>query len=136
MKLKPTSVYGDRILSQENHLYPELNAFRHVRLKQNSETIPAAFALEGNYPNPFNPSTTVRFSIPSEGKVTLNVYNLRGQKVANLVDSELSAGMHQAIWQGKDNRGRSVASGIYFARLEHGKGKKVHKMVLMIRRTN
>ncbi|MDD4309707.1 MAG: T9SS type A sorting domain-containing protein [Candidatus Cloacimonetes bacterium] len=129
--LKPASVYEDMVLSQENHLYPELNAFRHVHLKQNDENAPAVFALEGNYPNPFNPSTTVRFSIPNEGKVKLSIYNIRGQKVADLIDGELSAGIHQAIWQGKDNGGRSIASGIYFAKLQQGKRNTVHKMVLL-----
>ncbi len=129
--LKTASVSGGKELSQESTLYPELGAFRHVRLKQDNDTIPAVFALEGNYPNPFNPSTTLRFSIPNDGKVKLSVYNLKGQKVVDIVDGTLAAGSHQAIWHGKDSQGRSVASGIYFTRLEQGKSSKVHKMVLM-----
>jgi len=73
----------------------------------------------------------VRFSIPNDGKVKLSVYNLKGQKVADLVDGTLTAGSHQAIWHGKDSQLRNVASGIYFTRLEQGKSSKVHKMVLM-----
>jgi hypothetical protein len=109
----------------------ELGAFRHVSLKQDGDTIPAVFALEGNYSNPFNSSTTVRFSIPCDGKVKPSIYNIKGKKVADIVDCTLSAGSHQAIWQGKDSQGRSVASGIFFTRLEHGKSNIVLKMVLI-----
>lgn len=68
---------------------------------------------------------------PNDGNVKLSIYNLKGQKVVDIVDGTLAAGSHQAIWHGKDSQGRSVASGIYFTPLEQGKSSKVHKMVLM-----
>ncbi|MEK6650364.1 MAG: T9SS type A sorting domain-containing protein, partial [Bacteroidota bacterium] len=74
--------------------------------------VPHTFALFQNHPNPFNPSTEIRFDIPARSIVRLSVYNMLGQKVATLVDGELAAGFHTATWQG------GMASGVYLYRLE------------------
>jgi hypothetical protein len=79
--------------------------------------LPAAYALAQNFPNPFNPSTRIRFSLPTVSTVSLNVYNLLGQDVTTLISGVLPAGEQTAVWNGKDASGRSVASGIYFYRL-------------------
>jgi choice-of-anchor B domain-containing protein len=79
--------------------------------------LPAAFALRQNYPNPFNPSTTIEFSLPSAAPVTLAVYNALGAPVATLLRDEEEAGTHSVRWNGTDDRGRPVASGVYFCRL-------------------
>jgi hypothetical protein len=81
-------------------------------------TLPARFALEQNYPNPFNPSTRISFSLPVLSNVTITVYDMLGQQVARLVNGSLPAGSHDVVWNGKDNTGRSVASGVYFYRLD------------------
>jgi hypothetical protein len=94
-------------------------------------SIPSQFYLAQNHPNPFNPETKIEFTIPMEGRVNLSVYNLLGQKIATLVDEYLSAGIHQAIWQGKDDSGNPVASGIYFYRLVAGEYSDFKKMVLL-----
>lgn len=79
---------------------------------------PSEYKLDQNFPNPFNPSTTIRFSIPSQQKVSVEIYDITGQVVKKLVDSELlSAGTFTVEWNGKDVLGSSVASGTYFARL-------------------
>ena len=88
-------------------------------------------ALDSNYPNPFNPSTTIRFSLAEAGHARLNIYNTRGQLVRSLANSNLMAGKHQMTWDGRDNRGKSVASGIYFYRLQAGKYVQSRKMILM-----
>lgn len=84
-----------------------------------------------NYPNPFNPSTTVSYSVPADGYVTLSIYNARGQLVNTLVSEPKTKGNYQVVWTGKDSNGSSVASGLYFTRLVTG-GKSIsNKMLLM-----
>ena len=84
-----------------------------------------------NYPNPFNPSTTIAFSIPSEMPCKLDVYNLRGQKVRSLVNETVMAGNHSIVWNGKDDSGKSVSSGVYFYRLSTPNKVQTSKMLLM-----
>ena len=83
------------------------------------------FELIQNYPNPFNPSTNIQFSLPETGKVRLEVYDMRGRLVSSLIDSEtMSAGTFKSNWNGKNNLGEKVASGVYIARLTTGKFMK------------
>ena len=84
-----------------------------------------------NYPNPFNPQTTISFILPETQPVTLGIYNLKGQKVSELFDGTLNAGNHNFVWNGTDSNGRAVSSGIYFTRIESGKQKRIHKLMLM-----
>ena len=81
---------------------------------------PESFSVISNYPNPFNPSTTVTFALPAEETVHLAVYNLAGQRVRTLVESRLVAGTHDIVWDGRDERGQVVSSGVYVARLASG----------------
>jgi len=87
--------------------------------------------LQQNYPNPFNPETTISYQLPKNGEVELVVYNLKGQKVKQLISDQLSAGQHSAIWNGRDNNGKSVSSGIYFYKLNTENYEKTKRMVLM-----
>lgn len=73
--------------------------------------------LEQNEPNPFNPTTVVRFELPTMGRAELSVYNARGQRVRTLVDEYLTSGWHEARWDGRDSRGAPLASGVYLCRL-------------------
>jgi FtsP/CotA-like multicopper oxidase with cupredoxin domain len=93
--------------------------------------IPAAYALNQNYPNPFNPATQISFALPAAGEVSLNVYNINGQEVRRLASGVHSAGQHSVMWDGKDNLGNSVVSGIYFYRLQAGNFLQTKKMVLL-----
>lgn len=94
--------------------------------------VPSNFELSQNYPNPFNPTTNIRFAIPQEGKVRLEVYDIQGQLVNSLIDSEvMNAGSYQVDWNGKDNTGTRVSSGIYFARLTTANFMKTIKMNLV-----
>jgi tetratricopeptide (TPR) repeat protein len=90
-----------------------------------------AFTLGRNYPNPFNPETTISFAIPTSGNVTLSVYNIRGQKVKTLLDDNKDEGAHSIVWNGTDESGRNVGSGIYFYRIESQGFSQTHKMVLL-----
>lgn len=90
------------------------------------------YALEQNFPNPFNPTTQIRFAIPEAGEVHLTIYNALGQVVNRVVFSNLSMGVYSYFWDGKDLRGNNVASGIYFYELRAGnKFRDLKKMVLM-----
>jgi hypothetical protein len=87
--------------------------------------------LHANYPNPFNPETTLSFTLPEAGKASMAVYNLRGQLVRNLIQaSELAAGNHSCVWDGRDEDGASVASGVYLYRLAFVDGSLTRKMLL------
>jgi len=92
--------------------------------------MPDGFAL-GNYPNPFNPSTTIAFQIPRADDVHLIIYNQLGQHVATLVDQPLSAGNHDVVWNGLDGKGKPVSSGLYFYRLVSGQQQMVGKMTFL-----
>jgi hypothetical protein len=91
--------------------------------------VPGQFRLFPNFPNPFNPSTTIRFDLPKAGHVRLSIYNLLGQEIAVLVDEKRTEGVHAIRWDGRDGRNVSVSSGVYLYRLEassyHGAGKLV-----------
>jgi len=87
--------------------------------------------LHQNYPNPFNPATTVTYSIPEKFNVTLKIYDVSGKCVACLVDWQQEKGSYAVEWSGKDEKGNSVASGIYFCRLAAGSRTIVRKMVLL-----
>jgi len=95
-------------------------------------TVPKPVAmLSQNFPNPFNPSTTIKFSTPKAGQVNLSVYNVRGQRVKTLVNEVMPAGQQSVTWNGDDNNSRSVASGVYFYKLEADGRTEVKRMVLM-----
>ena len=93
--------------------------------------IPATFALHANYPNPFNPETTIAFDLPQAGRVELQVFDLLGQTVRTLLAQELSAGGHQVVWNGLDASGARVSSGVYFYRLQAGSQVQMRRMLLL-----
>ena len=89
------------------------------------------FSLENNYPNPFNPTTNIKFTVPNMAKVSLVVYNTLGQKVRTLVNNKTLSGNQTAIWNGKNDFGNSVPSGIYYYRMESGNNSITKSMVLL-----
>jgi hypothetical protein len=92
----------------------------------------SSFALSQNYPNPFNPSTKIRFSVAQTEKVKLEVYDIQGKLIKSLVDYDLyQPGNYEVTWDGSDNMGRHVASGIYFAKMQAGKFAHTKKMNLV-----
>lgn len=80
--------------------------------------LPTEYKLNQNYPNPFNPSTTVKYELPKDSKVSLVIYNLKGQKVTTLANDFQTAGYHQTIWNGTNEMGQKVSSGVYFLRMQ------------------
>ncbi|MDH4223070.1 MAG: T9SS type A sorting domain-containing protein, partial [candidate division Zixibacteria bacterium] len=99
-------------------------------------TLPERFTLKQNYPNPFNPSTTIQYRVRGLEfggflHTTLSVYNILGQKVRTLVDEERLPGEYKVIWDGRDERGNEVSSGIYFYQLKTKDHTETKKMVLL-----
>lgn len=94
-------------------------------------TYSTAFVLASNYPNPFNPTTTIPFELPNAANVILTVYDLLGREIAPLVDRPMLKGYQQVIWNGRDRSGNSLPSGIYIARLVTPEYSKSIKMVLL-----
>jgi predicted outer membrane repeat protein len=97
----------------------------------NDVPTPTTFALFRNYPNPFNPRTSIVFELPQAERVALTVYGIDGRLVRELVDAQLPAGRHVAVWDGTDTRGRRVASGTYFYRIAAGSYRKTESMLLL-----
>jgi len=91
---------------------------------------PESFRLRQNFPNPFNPETTIQFDLPEIAHVRLEIYNLLGQRITTLVDNRQPAGRYTLMWDGKDQHGNAVASGIYFYKLTAGDFVQVRKMIL------
>jgi xylan 1,4-beta-xylosidase len=95
-------------------------------IKPSDSAIPQNFGMEQNYPNPFNPSTMIKFQIPNYNFVTLEIYNLRGQKEAVVLNENLNAGMHHVEWNAT-----GYASGVYFCRLQAGRYTETKKLILL-----
>jgi hypothetical protein len=93
--------------------------------------LPRTAALGQNFPNPFNPSTTITFSLSQDAEVTLVIYSLRGKEVRTLVQGTRNAGVHVAHWDGRDGEGKPAGSGIYFYRLTSGDAVTTKKMLLV-----
>lgn len=122
-----TEQYEDNALS--------LSEYKHYYMMKmdagslNDSPIPKLY-ME-NHPNPFNPDTTLRFSLPEAADIDLGIYNLKGQKVRNLLNDTKTAGMHSCLWDAQDNNGNKVASGIYFAVLSYQGNQLSRKLLLM-----
>jgi flagellar hook assembly protein FlgD len=92
---------------------------------------PGGFRLDANFPNPFNPTTNVRFSVPRRTTVSLTIYNLLGQKVRTLVDEVVDSGTRTVTWGGTDDLGVAQASGTYIYRPQAGDFAQAKKMILL-----
>jgi hypothetical protein len=132
-QLQPIGTFSSRNMILEAGLIPclpspdeALSAEGLSLAKLSSETaganmasgIPETFGLHQNFPNPFNPETSIRYQLPEAGEVTLRVYNMLGEEVAAILQGRMEAGYHQITWNGKDKQGKELASGIYLYRLE------------------
>ncbi|MFC1725563.1 T9SS type A sorting domain-containing protein [candidate division KSB1 bacterium] len=93
--------------------------------------LPTDYALDQNYPNPFNPETTIKYAMPVSGNVKIVLYNILGQKVRTLVENDMKAGFHKVVWNGRNDLGVKVASGMYIYMIKAGDFRASKKMVLM-----
>ncbi len=95
------------------------------------ENAPIKVQLHRNYPNPFNPTTTISFSLPKEENIEIIIFNIKGQKVKTLFKGNIEAGKHTAVWNGKDANEKPVSSGVYFYKLKAGKKELIRKMLML-----
>ncbi len=93
--------------------------------------LPTQLVLQQNYPNPFNSTTTIRFELPQASHVTLEIYDLLGRKIRSLIDGERKAGYHTSLWDGKNEEGEVVSSGIYYYVLQSGQMAFKRKLVVL-----
>lgn len=96
--------------------------------------MPTELALYANYPNPFNPTTTIRFDVPefyTNKKVTLQVFNIVGQRVGTLLNDNVDKGRHEITWDSRNDRGTRLPSGLYFLIMQAENFRRVHKMMLV-----
>ncbi len=104
-------------------------------VESTEKVVPGTYALHANYPNPFNPTTTLSYDLPERAEVSLEIYNVLGEKLRSLFDGTQPAGQHTLVWDAKDDSGIQVTSGVYFLRMvAKGGGKSVvmtHRMMLM-----
>ena len=118
-----------------SRLIKENTDFYYVKLgnnEQNGITSEIVGLRISNYPNPFNPSTTINYNIPKDGDVKLNIYNLKGQLVKTLVSESKKSGSYKITWNGDDQAGNRVSSGLYFTRIESN-GKTLTNKMLMLK---
>jgi hypothetical protein len=94
-------------------------------------TRPVSYVLHPSQPNPFNPSTQIRYELPQGDRVRLSIYDVTGRELRVLVDEVKEAGTHTASWDGTDRNGQALASGVYFYRLEAGDFSRTHRMTLL-----
>ncbi len=107
------------------------NEYTVTSVSSNQEKHADSYILHDNYPNPFNPVTNIRFEIPAAGKVSVKIYNIRGQLIKSLISGQYPAGEHTVKWDGINDRGQRVSSGIYIYRLQTGNQTKMKKMLLI-----
>ena len=106
-----------------------IGAITTVRDTKNG--LPKSFELGENYPNPFNPSTKIQFGLPTDAQASIVIYNTLGQKVRTLVDEYRASGRYEVSWDGRDDLGRTVGSGVYLYRLVSGQTSVIKKMLLV-----
>ncbi|MCD4828996.1 MAG: T9SS type A sorting domain-containing protein [Candidatus Cloacimonetes bacterium] len=123
--------YVTTIYSDEWESGPSNTVEVNITALDDGALVPAVTTIEGNYPNPFNPDTEVRFGLSSPGPALLEVYNLLGQRVITLADGHHEAGWHRVIWHGLDHESRPVSSGVYLLRLRTEGTDQVHRAVML-----
>jgi DNA-binding beta-propeller fold protein YncE len=97
-----------------------------------AQTVPCTYELSQNFPNPFNPATTIRYSIPCQERVTLSIFNTVGEKVRTLIeDEQVAPGTHLVVWDGRNDHGLLAASGVFFCRIHAGNYTAIKKMILV-----
>ena len=108
------------------------DGFNTMPLSRIARPAPEQYSLSDAYPNPFNPTTTLSFSVPTEGVMSLNIYDMMGRLVSTLVDGNLKQGYHSITWNGMDSNGHAVSSGMYIYSLK-GEGVSITKKMVMMK---
>ena len=122
---------GDPSLTDADGSRSDMGAFAYAHPSSIETGRPLTFTLSQNMPNPFNPATTIPYSVATAGPVSLNIYNLQGQLVKTLVQQTAAPGEYHAMWNGRDMADRAVASGVYVYRLSAPDGVRTKRMLLV-----
>ena len=130
-KPKTTVNTNDAVSNSEKFNDPEEQYQEPLDSDDVIVNIPNDYCLMANYPNPFNPSTTIRYGLPEQSDIVLQIYNIKGQLVKTLEKSNQPAGYHEVTWYGKDENGKIVSSGIYFYKLNTDKFISMKRMLLI-----
>ncbi len=93
--------------------------------------MPKEVSLQQNYPNPFNPTTTISFFLPGAGHVSLTIFDAQGKRIRDLIEREFTGGQATAVWDGRNNSGEAVSSGVYFYRLTAENKVLTRKLTLL-----
>ena len=119
--------------TQDNIIYFDNISFysNSVGVDNRNETFPHGFALEQNFPNPFNPSTTIRYELPEDGLVNITIYDITGRHISTLVSSHQNAGYKSIQWNATNNHGEPVSAGVYLYKIQAGEFLQTKKMVLL-----
>jgi len=126
--------YWQVIAFNDGGVSPPSHSFRFQTTATSSESDQVAVNLTtllGNFPNPFNPETSIRFNVASAEHITINIYNTRGQLVRSLVNGAFEQGVHTAIWNGRDDNGNHVSSGYYLYKMRSGDFAQTRRMILI-----
>jgi hypothetical protein len=102
-----------------------------VEKNKDAAVVPRELVLEQNYPNPFNPSTSIQYGLPESEHVRITIYSLLGQEIAELANTLQSPGSYRVVWNGKNQQGRDMPSGIYIIRLQAGSTQLAKKAMLV-----
>jgi hypothetical protein len=119
--------------TQDNIIYFDNISFysNSVGVDNRSETFPQGFVLEQNFPNPFNPSTTIRYELPEDGLVNVTIYDMMGRQVSTLVSSQQAAGYKSIQWNATNDFGKPASAGVYLYQIQAGEFVQTRKMVLL-----
>ena len=128
--LAASSIYELEYVAGELHAFWEEN-FPEELSAQDEAILPIEFAMHQNYPNPFNPVTSIRYDIPSTSMVTISIYSMLGQKVKTLTSKVHQPGFYSAQWNGTNDLGTAVSSGMYICKINAGSFTSINKMILM-----
>lgn len=128
-QLPELDLYGNTRMFGENI---DIGCFESPGYTGNDNVeLPSSELNAFNYPNPFNPETTIQFNIPKPGKVTVDIYNVRGQLVKNLLNDNLNQGVHEIVWNGTNNANKNSSSGVYFYKIRSGNITDMKKILLI-----
>ncbi len=127
-------IYHDRVIDgdQDGISRIDMGCYEYDPYPVTEEDIPPYESGLTNYPNPFNPSTTIRFTIPATSTVKIAIYNMRGQKIRDLGGITYQAGEHEIVWDGRNNRKSTVGSGVYICRMSYS-GKTLYRKMMMMK---
>jgi hypothetical protein len=127
----PYAIGGDQYYIDDIVIEKVTPVAKQGQVVEEASVLPSEPTLRGNFPNPFNPSTLIEFAVPDRMEVEVTVYSAMGQRIATLVNGVWDAGTHHVRWNGSDDHGRLVSSGIYYCRMQTGNGLQTRRMVFL-----